>query len=60
MITVFFNSREYHVHLQSGRYAECLRRGSRCNIRITHREFEQLQEERNKLIERIERNHIAI
>ena len=56
----FLNGRECRVHLRSSYYAECLRRDSRYNIRITYHEFEQLQEERDKLIERIERNCVAV
>ena len=48
------------MHIWSSRCAECLRRGNHCNVRITHREFERLQEERDSLIEHIERNRAAV
>ena len=48
------------MHIRSGHCAECLRRGGRYNVCIIHREFERLQEERNNLIERIERNRAAV
>ena len=54
------HNREYYVYIRSSWYAECLRRGNYCNVRITHYEFERLQEEHDNLIERIERNRAAV
>ena len=48
------NKRVCRVHVRSGRCAECVRRGVKCNIRVTESEWDRLKKERDSLLARIE------
>lgn len=43
------NKRVCRVHLRSGKCSECLRRGSRCDIKVTRSEFDRLRASKEKL-----------
>jgi chromosome segregation ATPase len=48
------HSRVCKVHVRSGKYNECLRRGQRCDVKVTQSEFKRLAEEKDKLRKRIQ------
>jgi hypothetical protein len=48
------HGRVYKVHVRSGKYSECLRRGQRCDVKVTQSEFKRLTEEKDKLRRRIQ------
>ena len=41
------------VHIRSGKCSECLRRGQRCDVRVTQLEFQRLLSEKEKLRKQI-------
>jgi hypothetical protein len=47
-------SRVYKVHIRSGKCSECLRRGQRCDVKVTQSEFKRLAKEKDKLRRRIQ------
>ena len=47
--TCFKHKRECRVHVRSGKYSECIRRGQRCDIQVTQSEWEHLKKEKTKL-----------
>jgi uncharacterized protein YdcH (DUF465 family) len=48
------HSRVCKVHIRSGKCSECLRRGQRCDVKVTQSEFKRLAEEKDKLRKRIQ------
>lgn len=48
------HSRVCKVHVRSGKCSECLRRGQRCDVKVTQSEFKRLAEEKNKLRRKIQ------
>ena len=42
------------VHVRSGKCSECLRRGQRCDLKVTQSEWDRLKSEKLKLKQRIE------
>ena len=49
----------YKVYIRSGKCSECLRRGQRCNVRVTESEFKRLAVEKEKLRARIKESREA-
>ena len=47
------------VHIRSGNCSECLRRGNRCDLRISRNEFRKLREERVRLDRELEQSRAA-
>ena len=47
------------VHIRSGRCSECLRRGQRCDVKVTQSEFTRLASEKEKLQARIKESREA-
>jgi hypothetical protein len=43
------HNRVCRVHVRSGKCSECLKRGQRCDVRVTQSEFQRLAEEKKKL-----------
>jgi siderophore synthetase component len=43
------HSRVCKVHVRSGKCSECLRRGQRCDVKVTGSEFKRLTAEKEKL-----------
>lgn len=47
--TCVLHSRVCKVHIRSGKCSECLRRGQRCDLRVSQSEWERLKAEKEKL-----------
>jgi hypothetical protein len=47
------------VYIRSGKCSECLRRGQRCDVRVTELEFKRLAVEKEKLRARIKESRKA-
>ena len=47
------------MHVRSGKCSECLRRGQRCNVRVTESEFRRLAAEKEKLESRLKESRDA-
>lgn len=47
--TCVLHSRVCKVHVRSGKCSECLRRGQRCDLRVSASEWERLKGEKEKL-----------
>jgi hypothetical protein len=47
------------VHVRSGKCSECVRRGQRCDVRVTQSEFKRLSDEKEKLRKQIQESRNA-